>query len=160
MSYHRHSHPLPQSILSRPSIRNIRLPFIHPFRSPCFPLISLASFIHHAPSFLSAHFFPKSASFSTPNLSLSLPSLLLSSGPGCGVLHPGSVFRVITRLVNSFMDSTLSVTHAGRMPARCQCIQFTYTPSCICTADNKQVNTNSTHMLTISLGQEGEGLSV
>lgn len=107
------------------------------------------------PSSLHPPISPKSASFISPSLSLVItmlspppplstslppvisslylppssipPSLPLSVVHRVIVLHPGSVFRVITRLVNSFMGSTPSVMHAGHTPALFACIQVTYT---------------------------------
>lgn len=48
-----------------------------------------------------------------------LPSLRASISSSCNVLHPGSLFRVIACLVNTFMDSTVSDTrwkHAYLLP--------------------------------------------
>lgn len=114
------------------------MPFPNPFLSPlpfCHQsrLLYLSTFLLPFSLFICT-FLPKSAAFITqplflPTSLLSLPflfSLFPSISPGCGVLHPGSVFRVITRLVNSFMDSTLSVTHYGQINARLQCNQLTY----------------------------------
>lgn len=81
-------------------------------------------------------------------LTLSIPS---SIGLGRGVLHPRFVFRVITRLVNSFMDSILLMTHTGHVPAGLQCISITNAQlNCIFalypkSSFNMQVNTYSQH---------------
>lgn len=131
------------------------VPLLYPFTSPCLCLIHLSFFIHHAPSHFSLSpspqvscLHPTISPSSIISCSLFSSSFPPSISPGCCVLHP-----VITRLVNSFMASTLSVTHAGRMPARSRWIQLTR----ICTVGrraffflNMQVNTKSTRKLAIS----------
>lgn len=159
--HQKHSYPLslPPSFLPSFFIywsKTYCVPLLYPFTSPCLCLIHLSFFIHHAPSHFSLSVSPSQLP-SPHHLSffhhLLLTSLLLFSiSPGCGVLHPGSVFRVITRLVNSFMASTLSVTHAGHMPARSGCIQLThlYTVRRCALFLRMQVNTKSTRKLAIS----------
>lgn len=131
INHQEHSYPLPpSSILPFLSISHKRA-VCHP--SVPFPLsVSHSSRLIHPFPPLHLHISPQNQlipplhpSFLPSTLSPLSPRFLPSVGPGFGVLHPGSVFRVITRLVNSFMDSTLSVTHAGRSPARLQCNQLT-----------------------------------
>lgn len=131
INHQEHSYPLPpSSILPFLSISHKRA-VCHP--SVPFPLsVSHSSRLIHPFPPLHLHISPQISWFHH-SIPLSFhqlwaplsPHFLPSVGPGFGVLHPGSVFRVITRLVNSFMDSTLSVTHAGRSPARLQCNQLT-----------------------------------
>lgn len=91
------------------------LPAPHPFRLPCLSLISPTSFIHHT-SFLyiscTNQLLSPAPSF-FPSIILELSLILLRSlhssiTSGCSVLHPGSLFRVITCLVNTFTDSNVS----------------------------------------------------
>lgn len=90
----------------------------HPFRLPCLSLISPTSFIHHTspPSFLyiscTNQLLSPAPSF-FPSIILELSLILLRSlhssiTSGCSVLHPGSLFRVITCSVNAFTDSNVS----------------------------------------------------
>ncbi len=126
------SYPLPPSfpsITQKHVVFHFSIPLDHPAFpssvSPLFPSLSLH--LNISPQISS---FRSSIPLSVIITERSLPllfSLAPSISPGCGVLHPGSVFRVITCLVNSFMDSTLSVTHTGHMPAHFQCNELTYT---------------------------------
>lgn len=88
--------------LRSPCLSLIRLPSIHPIRSFLCPLMRFFTHLHH--SFLHH---PSAFSYSLP-----LPPC---NDPGSGVLHPGSVFSLITCLVNSFMEHALMQT--GRIPA-------------------------------------------
>lgn len=104
--------------------KQVILPLLYLFRSPCLPPITLSSVIHHTPfslsvlcigfppqnQLLSLLHFQSSTPPSFPHTISELLSSLLSASisSGRGVLHPGSLFRLITCLVNTFIDSTVS----------------------------------------------------
>lgn len=100
-------------LVVKSAFSSLSIPSDHPHQPP-------RLFIHQAAYFLSsfAHFsqnqLPSSPLHPFPSHH-PLPLFPFSSPSfsGCGVLQPGSVLRVITRLVNSFMDSTPSVTHTA-----------------------------------------------